>query len=199
MQTKERQNMYLPIIVFLLIGGIFVGTTIEPTPIAKQAIHPDCLEYDKEGVDNDGFTGMIDDPECHDYPYQDGNGEIETTFQNKMNNPPYQNYFDLSVDFTRFFIETQCSGILANCLGTNFETEVDFYCFFSENVMSENWGNIFDQFRQVLPDDGSFNTYINTCMVLGSLPNTMPNNGDQTSNPIPNNPGGDDYNKNLIR
>lgn len=184
--------MFLPIILFLLIGGILVGTSPVYEEPKANIINNECKDYQTDN-DNDGYSGIIEDIDCQSYPYEDGNGESSTSSQDQGNNPPYQNYFDLSVDFTRHFIDKQCSNNLQNCIGTNFITEVEFYCWFSDNVMLSSWDSIFNSvFNQIgnLQDDGSLTTYQNTCQVFGGPPATMPNNGDQLSSPIPDNPTG---------
>ena len=191
MKERKYTQVLFPFIIFLLIGASLNGTISTSTPTPKQTIHPECAEYDKD-EDNDGYYGIISDIECQSYPYADGNGETVTNANNMGNNGPYQNYFDLSVDFTRYFISQECNNNLQGCINTNFITEVEFYCYFSENVMSSTWFDIFNGvFNQiaVLPDDGSANTYLNTCLTLNPV-NTMPNNGDQYSSPIPDNPNG---------
>jgi len=192
MDTKKRQNMYLPIILFLFIGSIFVGTSALTEGPKMNYINNECEDYQSDN-DNDGYSGIIEDIECQSYPYSDGNGESPTSSQDQGKNAPYQNYFDLSVDFTRYFIDKQCNNNLQNCIGTNFITEVEFYCWFSDNVMASSWDLIFNAvFNQIgnLPDDGSITTYQNTCQVFGGPPANMPNNGDQQSSPIADNPNG---------
>ena len=134
-------------------------------------------------------------PSCHAWPYEDGQGQSDTPLSQGGNNPPYANYFDMTVDLVREFVGKECNFDLNNCIGTSFQNEVQFYCWFSDNIMDNDFGNIFDKFANVNPigfDDGSFNTYTNTCMVFppSNMPSTMPDNGDQINPQIPNNPSG---------
>ena len=192
METKNRQNMYLPIILFVLIGAMFVGTPEIKEPQSLIYINSECQDYDTD-YDSDGFSGMIDEIECHEYPYSDGNGESSTQPSSQGVNSPYQTYFDLSVDFTRYFLEKECNNNLQNCISTNFITEVEFYCYFSNNIMFSSWDSIFNTvFNSVgiLPDDGSITTYQDTCLQFGGPIGIMPDNGGQQSSPIPDNPTG---------
>lgn len=194
MRSQKNANMYLPFLIFFLIGSAFVGVeVIQPEP-QKIMIDNDCLNYVQD-ADGDGLSGFIDDDNCQEYPYSDGNGESKTLIVDGGNGESYQNAFDLTVDFVRFFVNTQCMGSLNNCIGTNFQTEVRFYCYFSDNVMSNPFFTVFDSLTNGynMPDDDSINTLQSTCFsgLPPQYPATMPNNGDQTSTPIPNNPDGD--------
>lgn len=193
MDERKRANMILPIILFVLLGSLFVGTTLETVEPEFKKIHYDCLEYTKD-EDGDGSNGIIEDQDCQDYPYTDGLGETQSFSMPPSTglNPPYQTYFDLSVDFTRFFIAQECNSNLNGCAGTNFQNEVQFYCFFSQNIMTNDWYSIFDRaFNQIMSviDDGSMNVYFNTCNAF-PMPSTMNDMGTQTRSPINDNPSG---------
>ena len=195
MDEKKRANMILPLILFVLLGSLFVGTTLETVEPEVKKIHQDCLEYTKD-EDGDGANGIIEDQDCQDYPYSDGSGESSSINLPPTTglNPPYQTYFDLSADFTRFFIQQECNSNLNGCIGTNFQTEVQFYCWFDQNVMTNDWYSIFDKaFNQILSvvDDGSMTTYQNVCQAFPSYPgSTLPDMGTQTRSPINENPSG---------
>ena len=192
MKSQKNANMYLPFLIFFIIGAAFVGVeTISPSP-QYQLIHPEC---DSVGADddNDIQDSMIEDTDCFEWPYQDGSGESPSSINNLQSN--YQPCFDLSVDFVRGFVDKQCNNNLAGCLGTNFENEVQFYCFFSDNYMASDWFTIFDSFfnkpAPLLNDDGSISMYQNTCMTLGTAPTSLGSIQFQQSNEIPLNLGGD--------
>lgn len=195
MRSQKNANMYLPFLIFFLIGSAFVGVEVIQPEQQKIMIDNDCLNYVQD-ADNDGLAGFIDDTDCQEYPYSDGNGELKTPFIEGGNSENYQNAFDLTVDFVRFFINTQCMGTLNNCIGTNFLTEVQFYCYFDNNVMSNPFFTVFDSLVNGygMSDDGSIATLQATCFsgFPPQYPPTMPNNGDQTSTPIPDNPDGED-------
>ncbi len=193
MQTKERQNMYLPIIVFLLIGGIFVGTEMVAEPVEYISAHEECAKYFSDD-DGDGDQGFIEDNECHKYPYADGTGETWNG-QTQQANSNYQIYWDLSVDLVRYFVEIECNGQIANCLGTNFITEVQFFCWFDQNIMKSSWYAIYDKaFNQhmTIQDDGSMNYFLNTCNAFppSNQPSTLPDAGTQQSSALADNPNG---------
>ena len=193
MRGEKNRNMYIPITLFVLIGSAFVGVEVINEPLAKITIHEECAKYFAD-EDGDGDRGLIEDDSCQNYPYADGNGESKTlTGQNS--NPPYVNYFDMTVDLVRVFIINECNGNLQNCIGTNFENEVQFYCAFSNNIMTNSFDFIFSQFNQNYGiDDGSLSTFFSlNCNAFppGTEPiKNMPNNGDQTTTPIPDNPNG---------
>ncbi len=195
-ERRGYEKVVFPLLVFVIIGMALNGSVSnvsEPvTPL--MIIHEDCQEYTKD-ADGDGANGIIEDQSCQDYPYSDGGGETDTPNGQTSLNPPYQTYWDLSVDFTRTFINLQCGGILANCAGTNFQNEVQFYCWFDQNVMTSDWYSIFDRaFNQIqsIPDDGSQGVYANTCLAFppSNMPTTMPTNGGQYEAPIADNPNG---------
>ena len=195
MRSQKNANMYLPFLIFFLIGSALVGVeVIQPEP-EKIMINDQCQEYNKDG-DGDGGSSLIDDPECQEYPYSDGFGELKTPLTFGGNGESYQNAFDLTVDFVRFFINTQCFGSLVNCAGTNFQTEVQFYCYFDEQIMTNSFFTVFNSLinQYGMPDDGSTNTFMSVCLAgfPPQFPPTMPNNGDQTTTPIPDNPEGED-------
>ena len=193
METKKNSNFILPLILFVLLGSLFVGTTLETIDPVTKVIHQDCLEYTKD-EDGDGLNGIIEDQDCQDYPYSDGTGETQSWSMPPTTglDPPYQIYWDLSVDFTRFFISQECSNNLAGCAGTNFQTETQFYCWFENNVMSNDWYSIFNRaFSQIITilDDGSLQMHSNHCSVF-TMPNTLTDMGTQNSSPISDNPSG---------
>ena len=191
-QDKSFQSVWLPLIIFIGLGAAFVGVeSIAPTP-TYQTIHPEC---DSVGVDEDGdgLDSILVDSDCWEWPYQDGNGESSSTINNLQSN--YQPYFDLSVDFVRGFVDKQCNNNLAGCMGTNFQNEVQFYCYFDSNVMASDWFTIFDSFfnkpAALLADDGSITMYQNTCNTIGPAPTSLGSIQFQQSSEIPINLGGD--------
>lgn len=188
--SDNRNNMIIGFIIFLLLGGILTGMETPQASIQKQTIHIECLEYMRD-ADGDGRNGLIEDLECQYYPYEDGNGESKTlTFPN---NQPYQTYYDLSVDFVRTFVNIECNGNLANCIGTNYQSEWQFYCYFSSQVMTNSFGNIFADYNNRYFNDGSSNYWLQTCGQFPPYPaSNLPDMGGQTTTPIPNNPAGND-------
>jgi hypothetical protein len=192
METNKRLNMFLPFVLFIVIGALFAGGS--PEPIKPKSMHIECQDYTKDD-DSQGGLGFISDQDCQDYPYNDGNGEtLSGTMGGVWGNeePPYQIYFDLSVDFVRVFVEIECSNNLANCAGTNFNNEVQFFCWFGSNIMSNDFYSIYDRaFNQVqsITDDGSIQSYNNACTAL-TPPTTLPDMGTSTTSPIPTNSGG---------
>lgn len=194
MKGERNQNMYIPIILFILIGSAFVGVESITAPTQYETIHPECQKYFAD-ADGDGTQGLIEDSSCWDYPYSDGLGETDTppALAGSSNNE-YQPYFDLTVDFVRGFIQNECGGVLNGCIGTNFQWESQFYCFFDQNVMGNDFGSIFNKFynqAQILPDDGSLSTYQNLCLAFPpQSTGLLPTIEHQTSSPIPENVGG---------
>ena len=73
--------------------------------------------------DNDNLIGFLQDPQCHDYPYADGNGQSFTGFSGSG---PHANYFDMTVDLMREFVSKECNFNLE--LGTNY-LEPSYECF----------------------------------------------------------------------
>ena len=194
MKGENNRNMYIPIILFVLIGSAFVGIEAIIEPTQYQTLNPECERYTIDD-DNDGDQGFIEDSDCWDYPYTDGLGETATpsSLAGTSNNE-YQPYFDLTVDFVRAFIMNECAGSLNGCIGTNFEWESQFYCFFDSQIMLTDFGSIFDKFyniAQILPDDGSIATYQSLCL---SFPpgggGILPTLEYHITSPIPQNVGG---------
>jgi len=191
---KNYQSIVFAFLIFIILGSALVGTSKPPEPIDYQVIHPDCQEYVKD-EDGDGLMGFIEDMECWDYPYQDGLGETDSNNAfSTPQNPPYQTYYDLTVDFVRLFVNFECGGVLQNCIGTNFDDEVAFYCFFEQNVMTNDFYSIFDRaFNQIqtIQDDGSLQM-LNFCNAFpaSTMINELPNMGTQESENLPDNPSG---------
>jgi len=194
MENREYTKILFPLILFILIGSALNGSMnpVEPDPpVQKTNMHQECYEYDSD-YDNDNLLGFIQDAQCMDYPYSDGNGQTQTLVAGQS---PHANYFDMTVDLVREFVGKECSFNLNNCVGTNFENEVQFYCWFSDNIMDQTLEYVFDKFANQNPigwDDGSLNTFVNTCNVFppSNMPSTMPDNGDQINPSIPDNPTG---------
>ncbi len=182
-------------IIFIIIGMALNGVSTEPAPVQTVLIEDDCADYTQDG-DGDGLRGFIEDTECWDYPYSDGNGEFTTNLppQSPVNpSSNYQPYFDLTADLVRLFINNECAGNLAGCIGTNFQYESQFYCYFSDNVMNNDFYSIFRKFfdvAQVLPDDGSKNAFLNLCQQLSAPSGDIPTVSIQTTDSIPENPDG---------
>ena len=193
-ETRQSTQLILGFLIFIVIGASLTGIESPEPVIVKTNMHSECFEYATDD-DFDNLNGFLQDPQCHDWPYEDGQGESNTPINSVGNSAPYANYFDMTVDLVRYFVGKECNFDLNNCIGTSFENEVQFYCWFSDNIMDNDFGNIFDKFVNANPigfDDGSFNTFSNTCLVFppSNMPSTMPNNGDQLNPPIPNNPSG---------
>jgi hypothetical protein len=127
----ESRNTVLALFLFLIIGAAFVGVESVAQPIQYVSIESGCADYTSD-TDNDGSMGFIEDTSCHDYPYSDGLGETDTPIGlGGQSSDQYQPYFDLTVDFVRNFVQIECGGNLAGCIGTNFQYESQFYCWFS--------------------------------------------------------------------
>ena len=191
METNKRLNMFLPFVLFIVIGALFAGGS--PEPIKPKTMDIECQDYTKDD-DGQGGLGFISDQDCQDYPYSDGNGETLSQVGGSWGDqePPYQTYWDLSVDFVRVFVEIECSNNLANCAGTNFNNEVQFFCWFSGNIMSNDFYSIYDRaFNQIksITDDGSIQSYNNACTAL-TPPTTLPDMGTSNTSPLPTNGGG---------
>lgn len=199
-KMRERKSFEGPVfafLIFILIGSILVGTPSDPTIIEPSyiTINDECLSGGLD-EDNDGLLDMEEDDGCHNFPYENGLGEIGTIPGSFDPNLDYQPYFDLTVDLVRGVVEKGCNGNLNGCYGTNFQNEVQFYCFYSQNVMIASFDNIFDKFFNMahpnMPNDGSFTIYMNTCKPFppSSAPTNLPLIEYQESNPIAENPGG---------
>jgi len=192
MDERKFVQPLLLIIVFIIMGSAFAGIGSETASPSYILIDEQCFN-DGQDNNNDGDTDFIEDTQCHDFPYSNGGGELGTPPNSYDQNANYQTYYDLTVDYVRDFVNKQCGGNLAGCLGTNFQNEVQFYCFFSDNIMFTPFDLIFDKFfnvMQTLPDDGSFNAYQNTCQSLPPSPSTLLLIEYQASSPIAANPGG---------
>lgn len=191
-ENKGFQSIWIPLIVFVALGAAVVGVETVPTPQTYQIINEDCQKYFSD-EDNDGANGFIEDGDCMNYPYDDGLGETATpTGLAGSSSNPYQPYYDLTVDFVRAFIIIECNGNLANCVGTNFQWESQFYCWFSFNIMNKEFDVIFDKFFnyfQTLPDDGSITMYQNLCQQFGPPSGLLPTIEYQQSTSIPENVG----------
>lgn len=196
MEDKGYTKILFPLILFILIGSALNGSMkpSEPEPEPQYiGAHEECAKYFSDD-DGDGLNGFISDDGCHDYPYSDGNGE-EWLGEIQDPNLDYQIYWDLSVDLVRYFVEIECNNQLSNCAGTNFITEVQFFCWFDQNVMSNDWFSIYDRaFNQIstIQDDGSQNIYMNVCNAFppSNQPPTLPDAGTQSSQPLADNPTG---------
>jgi len=195
MSEKESfQSVWLPLIIFIGLGAAFVG--VESIAPQQQFVIMDgsCAKYFTD-EDGDGQSGMIEDQDCFDYPYEDGGGEFGTPPQAMgQSSDTYQTYYDLTVDLVRLFVDKQCNNNLNNCVGTNFQYETQFYCFFSANIMAIEFRDIIDKFYnviQVLPDDGSYSKVLNICHQLGGFQGQeLKEINHQITNPIPENPSG---------
>lgn len=201
MAVNDNRNRYLPLILFILLGGILVGSKLPLPEIQYIEIEEGCSKYFSDD-DGDGSNGLIQDMDCQDYPYEDGFGEFGTIPADMGNSNNYQPYWDLSVDFVRYFVSLECNNNLNGCIGTNFQNEVQFYCFFSNNVMSNDFLQIFDNFynrAKILPDDGSISAYLNTCNTFGNTPTSLPTITHQSTSEIPENPGGQSGFKDGVR
>lgn len=192
MEDRKFVQPLLLILVFLIAGSAFAGIAKETAQVSYVQINEQCFN---DGLDNnnDGDIDFIEDSNCNNFPYSNGGGELGTPIGSYDITLNYQPYYDLTVDYVRDFIGKQCGGNLAGCIGTNFQNEVQFYCFFSDNIMVQRFDITFDKFFNVLgmlPDDGSINTFNAVCKTLGSAPNVLPLIEYQASSPIAENPGG---------
>ena len=197
MKEKPYQGPVFALIIFLLVGAALAGTTSEPESPQYIGINEECADFQGADEDNDGMADLVEDNDCTNYPYSNGNGE-SNTFPNTVDyNLNYQPLFDLTVDYVRNIIDKGCNNQLNGCLGTNFANEVQFYCWFDQNVMlSADFASMFDKYFNLnhinAVDDGSFNMYLSVCNALppSSAPTTLPTIEYQASSPIPDNPGG---------
>ena len=192
MEDRKFVQPLLLIIVFLIAGAAFTG-------VVQDSITPSYIIIDQEcfndGIDNnqDGDLDFIEDQNCANFPYSNGGGEMGTPVGSYDITANYQPYYDLTVDYVRDFVGKQCGGNLAGCIGTNFQNEVQFYCFFSDNVMLQRFDITFDKFFNVmgmLPDDGSISNFNAVCNTIGQAPTVLPTIEYQASSPIAANPGG---------
>lgn len=192
----ESRSTVLALFLFLIIGAAFVGVeTVAPTP-QYIGIDSECRDYTSD-YDKDGQRGLIDDDSCQEYPYSDGLGQTSTPIGlGGQSDIEYQPLFDLTVDFVRSFVAIECQNNLSGCIGTNFQYESTFYCYFSMNVMSQEFGTMFDKFFRTKPnrygmlDDGSSNVFVNLCKQLSPPTGDLPIIEHQNTNPIPENEGG---------
>ena len=195
--NKGFQSMWIPLIIFVALGAAVVGVESVAQPVKYVGIEAGCADYTRDSGDNDGSYGFIEDYECWEYPYEDGLGETSTPIGLGGQSPDqYQPYFDLTVDFVRGFVGIECGGNLAGCLGTNFQYESQFYCFFSDNIMSYDFGSIFNDFFRTNPNiygmnnDQSSNAFVNVCRQLSPPTGDLPIIEHQNSDPIAENTGG---------
>lgn len=195
-KNKGFQSMWIPLIIFVALGAAVVGVESVAQPVQYVGIESGCADYTND-ADNDGDVGFIDDTSCHDYPYSDGLGESDTPIGlGGQSSNQYQPYFDLTVDFVRNFVQIECGGNLAGCVGTNFQYESQFYCWFSVNIMPKEFGTIFDKFWLSSPNsygmvnDGSSNVFVNVCKQLSPPSGDLPIIEHQNSDPIAENVGG---------
>ena len=199
MEDRKFVQPLLLMIVFLIAGAAFAGVVQESITPSYIQINDECYQYKAQGVideDQDGAIDMVDDADCQYFPYSNGNGESLTPSGSYDINLNYQPYYDLTVDYVRDFVDKQCGGNLAGCIGTNFQNEVQFYCFFGTDMMTQNWDQIFDKFFNVwhntMSNDGSLNMYFSVCNAFPpqSAPTTLPMIEYQSSSPLPLNSGG---------
>ncbi len=82
---RKNAAITAAVIMALILGNALVGTS-------NIGYHPDCTD----GIDNNGDSFIDgDDPNCVDYPWADGNGELETTTQPYFDtNSGYRFYSD---------------------------------------------------------------------------------------------------------
>jgi len=194
MRGERNRNMFIPIVFFILLAGAFVGVESITPQAQYERIHPECLNYDVD-ENGDNQDGMFDDTDCHDYPYQDGSGETTTpSVLIGQSSNQYQTYYDLSVDFMRYFVGKECNNDLNNCIGLNFQYESQFYCFMAEQMYSNDLRDIMIKFYQVLqhlPDDGSVLLLESLCYTIPKPPpGNLPVLDNQETTPIPENPNG---------
>ncbi len=191
MEDRKFVQPLLLVIVFIIMGAAFAGMTTPSESYIQ--IQEDCANY-SDDADGDGDMGFIEDSDCHDFPYSSGKGEIGQNNAGAGQAGTYQPFFDLTVDFVRGFVQIECGGSLNNCIGTNFDTETKFYCWFEQNVMFEDFLSMFDEFfnvNQILPDDGSLAAYFQTCPNFPNQPPaTFPLIEYQSTSPLPVNSGG---------
>ena len=194
MSSERNRNMFFPIVFFVLLAGAFVGVESIPPEPKYERIHPECQNYDVD-ENGDNQAGMFDDMDCHQYPYEDGAGETTTPNVIKgQSSNEYQPYYDLSVDFMRYFVGKECQGNLAGCFNTNFQHESQFYCFMAQQMYSTDLRTIMINFYQVdqtLPDDGSVALLESLCYVIPKPPpGQLPVLEHQLSTPLPENTQG---------
>jgi hypothetical protein len=193
MDKKNRANMILPVLIFILFGAAFTGVVQDSITPSYVIIDQECFN---DGIDNDGNGDLdfVEEEDCRFWPYSNGNGESFTPSGSYDINANYQPYYDLTVDYVRDFVGKQCGGNLAGCIGTNFQNEVQFYCFFSDNIMAYRFDLTFDKFFNVwhntMINDGSFNTFNSVCKTIGQAPTVLPTIEYQASSPIDANAGG---------
>ena len=193
MKDRKFVQPLLLIIVFLIAGAAFTGVVQDSITPSYIQINDECFN---DGIDNDGNGDLdfIEEEDCRFFPYSNGNGESSTPPSSYDINLNYQPYYDLTVDYVRDFVHNQCGGNLAGCIGTNFQNEVQFYCFFSNNLMAYPFDLAFDKFFKVwhntMTDDGSSLAFNSVCKTIGQAPTVLPTIEYQASSPIAANPGG---------
>lgn len=200
MTEKSYQGPVFALIIFLIVGSALAGTPGAEPETNYIEINQECHQWKPQGEideDNDGTVDIREDPECLNFPYENGNGESTTPVNSYDVNLDYQPYFDLTVDYIRTLINYQCGGNLAGCIGTNYANEVQFYCDFDNNFMMTTWASTFDKFFNLwhpnMANDGSLNLLFSTCN--GGFPgqpgpSTLPVLEYQASSPIADNPSG---------
>lgn len=196
MEDRKFVQPLLLIIIFIIMGSAFAGIAEKEVQVNYIQQDSECFDYNGNDEDQDGLTDFIEDEDCAYFPYSNGNGESLTPPSSYDINENYQPYWDLTVDYVRGFVDSECGGNLAGCIGLNFANEVQFYCFFGTDIMWANWDYIFDKFFNIwhntMVDDGSLNMYFAVCNAFPpqSAPTTLPMIEYQSSSPLPPNSGG---------
>lgn len=192
-QKRGYEGVLFPLVVFILIGTVLAGVE-SPEPVTEYiTINSECNDYGGLDDDSDGSLDLVEDEGCQSFPYSSGNGEAGTNPNAVDTTLNYQPFYDLTVDYVRDFVTKACGGNLAGCVGTNYQNEVQFYCYFSSNMMGTEFFDMFDKHFndiQYLPDDGSITAFLNTCQTLPPSPTTLLLIEYQASSPIPVNQGG---------
>jgi hypothetical protein len=93
---KQNETFGLVLIIGVLV--IAMGSSSSTQLTIADKFHSECIDYVDN--DNDGVIDSFMDSECHEYPYNDGNGENITNSQD-MFREGSQNY-DVYNDFFEY-------------------------------------------------------------------------------------------------
>lgn len=155
MSNNKSQSWYMVPIIFVILAMAVVGTV--PQKYFIQA-HEEC-----------GGSNFIQnfEPECEDYPYEDGNGASATPLNQRFTEP--QDHYQTPYDWLRIDVQQliQKAGGISNLgLPGSVDNEVKVFCYFDSNGASD-FQTIFAKMELTAPPSFDFsesgNMVLNLC------------------------------------